>query len=181
VNRGKLPSIDAPLSKSAIRPRDFLLIIGYVQSVRTQVKRLALVVEGPTGHAHVILDALGRGDPACKVIVKHDGLEALDYLLCREAYAERDGHIMPCVTLLDLAQPPSDGLGVLREMRAHEQTKLLPVVVFSSAEEHPQAAEIYAAGANSYIGLRPGNEPFEESIRQVAHYWCVINDPPPPL
>lgn len=139
------------------------------------------MVEGTTGHAHVILDALGRDDPACEVILKHDGLEALDYLLCRGAYARRDTHIMPCVTLIDLALPPSDGLELLREMRAHEQTKILPVVVFSSAEEHLQVDAVYAAGANSYIGLRPGFEPFEESIRQVAHYWCVVNDPPPPL
>src|SRR4051794_29083073 len=146
-----------------------------------KVKRLALVAEGITGHAHAILDALGNDDPACKVILKHDRVEALNYLLCRGAYAGRDAHIMPCVTLLDLALPPWDGLGLLREMRAHEQTRLLPVVVFSSAEEHQQVNAIYASGANSYIALRPGFEPFEESIRQVAHYWCVVNDPPPPL
>ena len=144
------------------------------------MKRLALVV-GTTGHAHTILDALGRGDPACEVILKHDGLDALDYLLCRGAYARRDGHVMPCVTLIDLALPPSDGLRLLREMRAYEQTRLLPVVVFSSAEEHPRADAIYASGANSYIAIRPGFELFEESIRQVAQYWCVVNDPPPPL
>ena len=149
--------------------------------MKTQAKRLALVVEGTTGHAHSILDALGRGDPACEVIQKDDWLEALDYLLRREAYARRDGHVMPCVTLIDLALPTSDGLGLLREMRAHEQTRLLPVVVFSSAKEHPRADAIYAAGANSYIILRPGFKPFEESIRQVAQYWCVVNDPPPPL
>jgi CheY-like chemotaxis protein len=139
------------------------------------------VVEDPTGHAHMILDALGTGDPDCEVIRKADWQDALDYLVCRGEYAGRDGAIMPCVTLLDLAQPPSDGLELLREMRAHEQTRLLPVVVFSSEEEHPQVEAIYAAGTNSYISLRPGGEPFEESIREVAHYWCVVNDPPPPL
>jgi two-component system, response regulator len=149
--------------------------------VKTQLKRLALVVEGTTGHAHMILDALGRGDPACEVILKDDVLDALDYLLCKGAYARRDATIMPCVTLIDLALPPSDGLELLREMRSHEQTRLLPVVVFSSAQEHPQIDAVYAAGANSYIGLRPGFEPFEESIRQVAHYWCVVHHPPPPL
>ena len=148
---------------------------------KTQVKRLALVVEGTTGHAHSILDALGRSDPACEVIHKDDGLEALDYLLCRGAYAKRDGAIMPCVTLIDLALPPSDGLELLREMRAQEQTRLLPVVVFCSGRERPQVAEVYASGANSYIRLKPGYEPFEESIREVVHYWCVVNDPPPPL
>jgi DNA-binding NarL/FixJ family response regulator len=102
------------------------------------------------------------------------------YLLCRGAYAGRDANVMPCVILVDLALAPSDGLGLLGEIRAHEQTRLLPVVVFSSAEEQPRVDAVYAAGANSYIGLRPGFEPFEESIRQVAHYWCVVNDPPPP-
>jgi two-component system response regulator len=87
--------------------------------MKPRPKRLALVVEGTTGHAHTILDALGRGDPECEVILKDDEKEALDYLLCRGAYAGRDAEIMPCVTLLDLAQPPSDGLGLLREMRAH--------------------------------------------------------------
>ena len=138
------------------------------------------MVEGANGHAHTILDALGRGDPACEVIRKDDGLDALDYLLCRGAYATRDGAVMPCVTLVDLVQPPSAGLGLLREMRAHEQTRLLPLVVFSSGEEHPRVDEIYASGANSYISLRPGGEPFEESIREVALYWCVVNNPPPP-
>ena len=39
-----------------------------------------------------------RDDPAaCELVVKHDGPEALDYLLCRGAYAGRDGvaHKMP--------------------------------------------------------------------------------------
>ena len=145
-----------------------------------QPKRIALVVERPNGHAHMILDALGRGDPACEVVRKDGGQNALDYLLCRGAYAGRDHLIMPCVTLLDMAQPPSDGLELVRQMRAHEQTRLLPVVVFSSEEEHTHVNEIYASGANSYISLRPGGEPFEESIREVARYWCVVNDPPPP-
>src|SRR5215210_2923883 len=128
----------------------------------------------------MIFDALIRDDPVCKLILKHDEGEALDYLLCREEpYAGRDAPITPCVILIDLALPRSDGLGLVREMRAYEQTRLLPVVAFSSAEEHPPADVIYAAGANSYIGIRPGFEPFEESIRQVAHYWCVVNDPPP--
>jgi two-component system response regulator len=151
--------------------------------VENQVKRIALVVEGITGLAQVILDALIKDKLTCKVIVKHDGVEALDYLLCRGDYAGRAAHTMPCVTLLDLALPGgSDGLWLLREMRAHERTKLLPVVAFSSAEEHHQQAEAACtSGANSYIGIRPGFEPFDESIRQVAHYWCVVNDPPPSL
>jgi two-component system, response regulator len=70
-------------------------------------------------------------------------------------------------------------LGLLREMRAHEQTRRLPVVAFSSAGEPQQVDTAYASGANSYLAVRSGFEPFEESIRRVARYWCVVNEPPP--
>ena len=99
------------------------------------------------------------------------------------AYAGRDAKVMPGVTLLDLVLPVSDGLDLLRQMRAHERTRRIPVVAFSSAGEpnHEQADEAYALGANSYVGARPGFEPFEESIRRVARYWWVVSEPPPPL
>jgi PleD family two-component response regulator len=88
---------------------------------------------------------------------------------------------MPCVTLLDLSLPRMDGLVLLREMRAHEQTKLLPVVAFSSADERRANDVVYGSGVNSYIVTRPGFGPFEEVLQQVAHYWCVLNEPPPTL
>jgi CheY-like chemotaxis protein len=149
--------------------------------VANQTKRVALVVEGISELSRLILDAVQRDNIACRVVLTHDGEEALDYLLGRGAYAGRDLHIMPCVTLLDLSLPCLDGLELLREMRAHEQTKLLPVVAFSSADERQENHVVYGSGANSYIGTRPGFRPFEETLQQVAHYWCVLNEPPPTL
>jgi CheY-like chemotaxis protein len=148
-----------------------------------QPKRIALVVEGIAGLAQVILDALIKDVPAtCEVVVKHDRTQALDYLLCRGTYAGRDPDVMPCVTLVDLASPPSEGLVLLREMRDHEQTRRLPVVALSSAGEphHVEAHSAYLSGANSYIDIRAGFVPFEESLRRVARYWFVVNEPPPP-
>ena len=146
-----------------------------------EAKRVALVVEGIGELARLILDTLTKHNLACRVVLKNDGLEALDYLLGRGAYKGRDLHVMPCVTLLDLSLPRLDGLGLLREMRAHEQTRLLPVVAFSSADERQEAGVVYGSGANSYIGTRAGFGPFEDTIQQVAHYWCVLNEPPPAL
>jgi two-component system response regulator len=153
--------------------------VRYVCSVTHDSKRVALVVEGISELARFLLDALTKHDIACRVVLTNDGEEALDYLLGRGAYKGRDLHIMPCVTLLDLSLPRLDGLGLLREMRAHEQTRLLPVVAFSSADERQKAGVVYGSGANSYIGTRPGFGPFEEELQEVAHYWCVLNEPPP--
>jgi CheY-like chemotaxis protein len=139
-------------------------------------------VEGISELAQLILDAVTKHNIACRVVLTNGALEARDYLLGTGAYAGRDLHVMPCVTLLDLSLPRLDGLdslGLLREMRAHEQTRLLPVVAFSSAEERQEADVVYGSGANSYIGTRPGFGQFEEELQQVAHYWCVLNEPPP--
>jgi two-component system response regulator len=152
--------------------------------VTNEAKRVALVVEGIGELARLILDTLTKHNLACRVVLKNEGLEALDYLLGRGAYKGRDLHVMPCVTLLDLTLPRLDGLdglGLLREMRAHDQTRLLPVVAFSSAHERQEADAVYGSGANSYIGPRPGFGPFEEVLERVAHYWCVLNEPPPTL
>ncbi len=153
---------------------------------KNQTKRVALVVEGVGGLAQVILDAFMRDEqPVCEVIVKHNGIEALDYLLCRRAYAGRDPNVRPCVALIDLALHDSDGLELLRAMRHHEQTRLMPLVAFSSAGEQEQrlqqADAAYALGVNSYIDIRPGFGQFEESLQRVARYWCIVNDPPPSL
>lgn len=151
---------------------------------KNQAKRVALIVEGVGGLAQVILDTFIKDEqPACKVIVKHDGIEALDYLLCRRAYVGRDPNVRPCVALVDLALPDPGGLELLRKMRDHEQTRLMPLVAFSSAvEQSPQQVDAaYALGVNSYIDIRPGFGPFEESLKRMARYWCVVNDPPPSL
>ena len=153
----------------------------YVCSVTSEGKRVALVVEGISELARLLLDALTQHNIAGRVVLKNNGLEALDYLLGRGAYKGRDLHVMPCVTLLDLSLPRLDGLGLLREMRAHEQTRLIPVVAFSSADELQETDVVYGSGANSYVGTRPGFGPFEEVLQQVAHYWCVMNEPPPTL
>jgi two-component system response regulator len=149
--------------------------------VANEAKRVALVVEGIGELARLILDTLAKHNLACRVVLKNDGEEALDYLLGKGAYKGRDLLVMPCVTLLDLSLPRLDGLGLLREMRAHEQTRLIPVVVFSSADERQENDVVYGSGANSYIGTRPGFGAFEETLEQVAHYWCVLNEPPPTL
>jgi two-component system, response regulator len=145
-------------------------------------KRVALLVEDDTTLVSFILDALARNNFAHKVVQTHDRVEALDYLLGRGDYKGRDPSSMPCLILLDASLPSGDSLEVLREIRTHKQTQLLPVVVFSSSEEQDETNECYyTLGANSYIGKTCEYKPLVETLRQAAEYWCVLNEPPPAL
>jgi hypothetical protein len=40
---------------------------------------------------------------------------------------------------------------------------------------------IYEGGANSYISNAPDSESFIGTIKQLAYYWCIVNEPPPVL
>jgi len=145
--------------------------------------RLALVVESNPDVADVIYSALTSDKLAREVVVTLDGREALDYLLGRGVYRERDTSDMPCVILVNLALAGLEALQLLRELRAHKRTKLLPIAVFSSSEEHQEevADIVYSLGVNSYLEKTPWDESFAESLRLFARYWFVLNEPTPPL
>ena len=96
-----------------------------------------------------------------------------------DKYAGRDIRFVPQVVLLDLNLPKVDGLEVLRQLRAMEHTKLLPVVVLTSSNEERDRIRSYGLGANSYVRKPVDFNQFMEAARQLGLYWLVLNEPPP--
>src|SRR5258708_7969970 len=94
-----------------------------------------LLVEDNRDDEALTLRALKKNNIKNEVVVVHDGVEALDFLLGTGSFAERDLSIVPQVILLDLKLPKVDGLEVLRRVRAHERTRLLPIVILTSSNE----------------------------------------------
>ena len=123
--------------------------------------------------------ALLKNNIGNEVVVAHDGVEALDYLLCRGEYADRDPKVQPQIILLDLKLPKLTGLEVLREIRQNKYTRLLPVVILTSSKEEKDLIEGYSLGANSYIRKPVDFDQFTESVRQLGLYWLVLNESPP--
>jgi two-component system response regulator len=89
-------------------------------------KTILLVEDNPDDEA-LTLRALSKNNIMNEVVVARDGAEALDYLFCRNAHAERGPEKQPALILLDLKLPKVDGLDVLREIRANPATQLLRV------------------------------------------------------
>lgn len=141
-------------------------------------KVILLVEDNPDDEA-LTLRALARNGIRHQVQVAHDGVEALDYLLGRGEHAGRDPGRVPVVTLLDLKLPRVDGLEVLRQMRANERTRFLPVVVLTSSREEQDLLESYSLGANSYIRKPVDFVQFTEAVRQLGTYWLMLNEDPP--
>jgi two-component system response regulator len=108
-------------------------------------------------------------------------VEALDYLFCRNIYADRDSQDLPHLILLDIKLPKLDGLDVLRGIRADERTRLVPVVILTSSKEEQDLLEGYKNRVNSYIRKPVDFTHFAEAMRELALYWLVLNERPPDL
>ena len=141
-------------------------------------KVILLVEDNPDDEA-LTLRALARNGIRHEVQVVRDGVEALDYLFGRGAFAGRDTRQQPAVTLLDLKLPRLDGLEVLRQLRANDATRFLPVVILTSSKEDQDLVQGYGLGANSYIRKPVDFVQFTEAVRQVGSYWLILNEDPP--
>ena len=102
--------------------------------------------------------------------VARDGEEAVGWMARWE-----DGQPLPVVILLDLKLPRVSGLEVLRQLKANERFRHIPVVVLTTSSEDTDIAAAYALGANSYIVKPVSFDQFIEVAAQIDLYWCVLN------
>src|ERR1044071_6029515 len=142
-------------------------------------KVILLVEDNPRDEA-LTLRALKKGNIVNQVIVAHDGVEAMDYLLGTGTYSGRDITEMPQLILLDLKLSRIDGLQVLQKIRADDRTKRLPVVIFTSSNEEEDVINGYDLGANSYVRKPVDFEQFAEATKSLGLYWLVLNLVAPP-
>ena len=144
-----------------------------------EAKIILLVEDNPDDEA-LTLRALKKNNIRNRIVVAHNGVEALDYLFGTGAYQGRDLTTMPQLTLLDLNLPMIDGLEVLRRLRSDPRTRLLPVVILTSSNEEEDRINGYELGANSYVRKPVNFDSFTEAVRQLGLYWLVLNEPVPP-
>lgn len=139
---------------------------------------MILLVEDNPDDEVLTLHALRKNNIGNKIYVARDGAEALDFLFCKNQYADRDPRDMPQLILLDIKLPKMDGLEVLRRIRDDERTSLLPVVILTSSKEQQDLVEAYRNRANSYMRKPVDFTQFAESVRQLGLYWLVLNQVP---
>jgi two-component system response regulator len=139
---------------------------------------ILLVEDNPDDEA-LTLRALQKNNVGNQIVVVRDGVEALDFLFGREAYADRDINDLPQLILLDIKLPKMDGLEVLRQIRSNPHTRLLPVVILTSSVEEQDLIEGYRSRVNSYIRKPVNFAKFVETIRELGLYWLGLNEEPP--
>src|SRR5258706_3472317 len=126
------------------------------------------------------LYALKWGKVAHRISVVRDGEEALDFLFCRGAFAQRSFDHPPKLVLLDLKLPKVDGMEVLKQVKSDPRTKTIPVVIMTSSKEERDLVSGYNLGANSYIQKPSDFDQFPETSKTAGLNWEVTIQPPVP-
>ena len=138
---------------------------------------ILLVEDNPTD-AELTMRALKRKNLANRLVWVKDGEEAIDFIYARGQFADRNPEDLPRLILLDLRMPKVDGLEVLKEIKAHEKTRKIPVVVLTSSQEDQDVVESYKLGVNSYVSKPVEFDDFLEAVSTLGLYWMLINKPP---
>jgi CheY-like chemotaxis protein len=137
-----------------------------------------LIVEDNPQDLELSLRALRKAHISNRIHVARDGAEALEFVFCEGAHAQRKITDGPRVIMLDLKLPRIDGIEVLRRIKSDPRTKMIPVVMLTSSKEQSDVVESYNLGVNSYI-VKPVNfERFAEAVRDLGLYWLLFNQPP---
>jgi two-component system response regulator len=67
---------------------------------------------------------------------------------------------------------------VLKQIREHDRTRLLPVVILTSSNEEKDLIESYRLGSNSYIQKPVSFDEFMMAAKQLGIYWLQLNKTP---
>lgn len=137
-----------------------------------------LLVEDSPSDVTLTLHVFKRHRLSNNIRVVGDGVEALEYIFCTGAYADRHIENQPKLILLDLKLPLVDGLEVLRQIKLDSRTREIPVVILTSSREERDIVESYQLGVNSYIVKPVDFEQFSESVKNLGFYWLLLNHPP---
>ena len=150
------------------------------------VKNILLVEDNPDDRELMRL-AFVREEVPHNLTIVSDGIEALDYLIGQDTSNNDSNQISddrnlnptPALVLLDLNLPKINGIEVLRRIRAHPKTRLLPVVIISSSNEPQDLIDSYINGCNSYVRKPIHFTQLQKFVREISIYWLTINQLPP--
>jgi chemotaxis family two-component system response regulator Rcp1 len=130
-----------------------------------------LLVEDNPGDVRLTQEVLREGRIRNTLNVVGDGVEALDFLHRRGAYA--DAHPQDLI-LLDLNLPRMNGQEVLAEIKRDPALKHIPVVVLTTSSAEQDVLSAYDLHANCYITKPVDLDQFVRVVQSIEDFWLSI-------
>ncbi|MDR3567425.1 MAG: response regulator [Syntrophobacteraceae bacterium] len=130
-----------------------------------------LMIDDDEEDFELVKDALESKQLKVDLYWAPDGEEAMDFLLHRGKYGQAP---IPDLILLDLNMPGKNGFEVLRDLKANEELRKIPVVILSSSGERGQVYRGYNIGANAFM-LKPLTfDEMADAMQSLCEYWFAV-------
>lgn len=133
-----------------------------------------MLVEDSLMDARITIEALRKCGIHHRVTLFRDGAEAVEFLNHKGIFSRAP---RPDVILLDLILPQTDGVELLRVLRATENIESIPVIVLTSSEDGADQQTCEALGVTQYIHKPFNHVKFLELIRRCKRLSLVANLP----
>lgn len=124
-------------------------------------------------------EALAESRLANTLYCVEDGEELLDYLYRRGRFSNPADAPRPGLIFIDLNMPRKDGREALREIKADEHLRQIPVVVLTTSEAEEDIYRSYDLGVNSFITKPVTFDALVDVMRALGRYWFEIVELPP--
>ena len=130
-----------------------------------------LLVEDNPGDVRLTQEALKDSRIHVRLSVVKDGVEAIEFLRRQGRYARAT---RPDLVLLDLNLPRKNGGEVLREVKADDALRMIPVVVLTTSKAEQDVLKVYNLHANCYIVKPVDFHQFTTVVRSIEAFWFAI-------
>jgi CheY-like chemotaxis protein len=135
-----------------------------------------LHVEDDPGHAALVRRHLERAGIAGEIVHVADGQEALDFVHCRDKFAERSQR-GPLLLLLDIKMPRMDGVEVLRRLKGSYETTNLPIIMLTTTDDPREIQRCYELGCSVYITKPVSYDDFVKATTRLGLFLSIVKVP----
>jgi chemotaxis family two-component system response regulator Rcp1 len=130
-----------------------------------------LLIEDNPGDVRLTQEAFKEGKIDIKMEVVMDGVEAIKFLRKEDSYVDK---FTPDLILLDLNLPKRDGREVLKEIKADNFLKRIPVVILKTSNAEQDILKSYNLHVNCYINKPVDFDKFFDIIQKIEDFWLSI-------
>lgn len=140
-----------------------------------------LVADDDAEDRMLIHEALEESRLKNQVQFVENGEELMNYLQNKGKYSNKKDYPTPGLILLDLNMPKKDGREALKEIKADDHLRLIPVIVLTTSKAEEDILRTYDLGVSSFITKPVTFSALVEVMKTLSKYWFEIVELPPNL
>jgi CheY-like chemotaxis protein len=122
----------------------------------------------------LIIDALRESRLNNKIQQVENGEELIQFLKNEGKFADKNNFATPGLILLDLNMPKKDGREALKEIKANQKLRSIPIVVLTTSKAEEDILRSYDLGVNSFITKPVTFTSMVDVMKTLNRYWFEI-------